>query len=307
MMAYTGVKVKKSFGDALFDTVNIIFWIIVLIVVLYPLWFIVIASVSDPDAVMAGKVLLWPKDFSLIGYEAVFGHKELLNSYLNSVYYTITGTALSVTVTMMAAYALSRKFSGRKFINFLFVFTMFFSGGLIPQFIMNRRLGLYDTRLLMIIINCVSVWNLMVARTYITMNIPNELYEAAIIDGASHFRFFIHAVLPLSGTIIAVLCVYYGVARWNDYFTALVYIRDRSKLPLQTILREAVATLTTSTSTDAFFSAYEGDVKGMTEAIRKALVAKYCSIIISTVPAVILYILMQNYFVKGVMLGSLKG
>lgn len=262
---------------------------------------------SDPDAVMSGKVILWPKDFSLIGYEAVFGHKELLRSYMNSIYYTVVGTALSVAVTMMAAYALSRKFAGRKFVNFLFVFTMFFSGGLIPQFIMNRRLGLYDTRLLMIVINCVSVWNLMVARTYITMNIPNELYEAAIIDGASHFKYFIHAVLPLSGTIIAVLSVYYGVARWNDYFTALVYIRDRSKLPLQTILREAVATLTASTATDAFFSAYEGDVKGMTEAIRKALVAKYCAIVISTVPAVVLYILMQNYFVKGVMLGSLKG
>lgn len=291
----------------MFDTFNIIFWIIVLIIVIYPLWFILIASVSDPDAVMSGKVILWPKDFSLIGYEAVFGHKELLRSYMNSIYYTVVGTALSVAVTMMAAYALSRKFAGRKFVNFLFVFTMFFSGGLIPQFIMNRRLGLYDTRLLMIVINCVSVWNLMVARTYITMNIPNELYEAAIIDGASHFKYFIHAVLPLSGTIIAVLSVYYGVARWNDYFTALVYIRDRSKLPLQTILREAVATLTASTATDAFFSAYEGDVKGMTEAIRKALVAKYCAIVISTVPAVVLYILMQNYFVKGVMLGSLKG
>jgi len=306
-MLHTGVKTKKTLGDNLFDTFNIIFWIIVLIIVIYPLWFILIASVSDPDAVMSGKVILWPKDFSLIGYEAVFGHKELLRSYMNSIYYTVVGTALSVAVTMMAAYALSRKFAGRKFVNFLFVFTMFFSGGLIPQFIMNRRLGLYDTRLLMIVINCVSVWNLMVARTYITMNIPNELYEAAIIDGASHFKYFIHAVLTLSGTIIAVLSVYYGVARWNDYFTALVYIRDRSKLPLQTILREAVATLTASTATDAFFSAYEGDVKGMTEAIRKALVAKYCAIVISTVPAVVLYILMQNYFVKGVMLGSLKG
>ncbi|HEY8421052.1 MAG TPA: carbohydrate ABC transporter permease [Thermoclostridium sp.] len=306
-MAYIGVKVKKAVGDTVFDVFNTIFWIIVLIVVIYPLWFIIIASVSDPDAVIAGEVLLWPKDFSLIGYEAVFGHKELLHSYLNSIYYTLTGTALSVIVTMMAAYALSRKFAGRKFINFLFVFTMFFSGGLIPQFLMNKRLGLYDTALLMIIINCVSVWNLMVARTYIIMNIPDELYEAAIIDGAGHFKYFIHAVLPLSGTIIAVLSVYYGVARWNDYFTALVYIRDRSKLPLQTILREAVAMLTTSTSTDAFFSAYEGDVKGMTEAIRKALVAKYCSIVISTAPAVVLYMFMQNYFVKGVMLGSLKG
>lgn len=274
---------------------------------MYPLWFVMIASVSDPDAILSGKVLFWPKDFSLIGYEAVFEHRELTRSYLNSIYYTVAGTALSVIVTMMAAYALSRKFAGRKFVSFFFVFTMFFSGGLIPQYLMNQKLGLHDTVLLMIIINCVSVWNLMVARTYITMNIPNDLYEAAVIDGASHFSYFLRTVLPLSGTIIAVLCVYYGVARWNDYFTALVYIRDRSKLPLQTVLREIIAILTTSTSTDAFFSAYEGDTKGMTEAIRKAAVAKYCSIVVSTGPAVILYIFMQKYFVKGVMLGSLKG
>ena len=187
-MAHAGIKMKKTFGDSLFDIVNTIFWVIVLFIIIYPLWFIIIASVSDPDAVIAGKVFLWPKDFSLIGYEAVFGHKEILRSYLNSVYYTLTGTALSVVVTMMAAYALSRNFSGKKFINFIFVFTMFFSGGLIPQFLMNQKLGLHDTVLLMIIINCVSVWNLMVARTYISMNIPNELYEAAIMDGANHFH-----------------------------------------------------------------------------------------------------------------------
>jgi putative aldouronate transport system permease protein len=278
-----------------------------LFAIIYPLWFIIIASVSDPDAVIAGNVLFWPKDFSMIGYEAVFEHKELLNSYKNSIFYTIAGTALSVIVTMMAAYALSRKFAGKKAVNFYFVFTMFFTGGLIPQFLMNQRLGLHDTVILMIIINSVSIWNLMVARTYVSMNIPDELYEAAVMDGATHFTYFFSTVLPLSGTIIAVLCVYYGVARWNDYFTALVYIRDRSKLPLQTILREIIATLSSSTSTDAFFSAYANDTKGMTDAIRKAAVAKYCCIVVSTAPAVILYIFMQKYFIKGVMLGSLKG
>ena len=181
------------------------------------------------------------------------------------------------------------------------------TGGFTPQFLMNQKLGLHDTVTLMIIINCVSIWNLMVTRTYISMNIPNELYEAAVMDGANHFTYFFSTVLPLSGTIIAVLCVYYGVSRWNDYFTALVYIRDRSKLPLQTILREVIATLSSSTSTDAFFSAYANDTKGMTDAIRKAAVAKYCCIVVSTAPAVILYIFMQKYFVKGVMLGSLKG
>ena len=306
-MKGTAVKVKKTIGDKTFDVLNGIFWVTALFAIIYPLWFIIIASVSDPDAVIAGNVLFWPKDFSMIGYEAVFEHKELLNSYKNSIFYTIAGTALSVIVTMMAAYALSRKFAGKKAVNFYFVFTMFFTGGLIPQFLINQRLGLHDTVILMIIINSVSIWNLMVARTYVSMNIPDELYEAAVMDGATHFTYFFSTVLPLSGTIIAVLCVYYGVARWNDYFTALVYIRDRSKLPLQTILREIIATLSSSTSTDAFFSAYANDTKGMTDAIRKAAVAKYCCIVVSTAPAVILYIFMQKYFIKGVMLGSLKG
>lgn len=297
---------RKTAADATFDVLNNIFWVIILFIVLYPMWFIIIASLSDPDAVINGQVIFWPKDVSLIGYEAVFGHKELMRSYANSIFYTVAGSALSVAVTMMAAYALTRKFPGRKFVNFLFIFTMFFSGGLIPQFLMNKALGLHDTITLMIIINCVSVWNLMIARTYISMNVPEELYEAAIMDGATHFSYFFRTVLPLSGTIIAVLCVYYGVARWNDYFTALVYITDRKKLPLQTVLREIIAMLTTSTSTD-FFDAYADDIKGMVEARRKAAVAKYCTIVISTVPAVVLYIFMQKYFVKGVMLGSLKG
>ena len=294
-------------GDATFDVINNIFWVIVLFIVFYPLWFVIIASLSDPDAIIKGQVLFLPKDISLIGYKAVFEHKELLRSYGNSIFYTIAGSALSVAVTMMAAYALTRKFPGKKFINFLFIFTMFFSGGLIPQFLMNRDLGLHDTVTLMIIINCVSVWNLMIARTYIAMNVPNELYEAAIIDGATHFNYFFRTVLPLSGTIIAVLCVYYGVARWNDFFTALVYITDRKKLPLQTVLREVIASLKASTSTDSFFDAYANDVQGMVEARRKSAVAKYCGIVVSTGPAVVLYIFMQKYFVKGVMLGSLKG
>lgn len=305
--AYKKNMMRKTAADATFDVINNIFWIIILFIVLYPMWFIIIASLSDPDAVIKGQVLFWPKDVSFIGYEAVFEHKELMRSYANSIFYTLAGSALSVVVTMMAAYALTRKFPGRKFINFIFVFTMFFSGGLIPQFLMNKALGLHNTVTLMIIINCVSVWNLMIARTYITMNVPNELYEAAIMDGATHFNYFFRTVLPLSGTIIAVLCVYYGVARWNDYFTALVYITDRKKLPLQTILREVIAMLTTSTSTDAFFDAYANDIQGMVEVRRKAAVAKYCTIVISTGPAVLLYIFMQKYFVKGVMLGSLKG
>ncbi|MDR2418377.1 MAG: carbohydrate ABC transporter permease [Treponema sp.] len=302
-----GIKIKSTGADKVFDAANLLFWILLLGVILYPLWLILVASVSEPDAVMLGRAFLLPVGFSWIGYEAVFQHKELLSSYANSVFYTVVGSAISVAVTMMAAYALTRTFRGKKAVNLYIIITMFFSGGLIPQFLMNRSLGLYNTVFIMIIINCVSVWNLMVARTFIASNVPDELYEAAAIDGASHFTYFFRIVLPLSGTIIAVLTVYYAVARWNDYFTALVYIRDRVKLPLQTVLREVIATLTTSTSDADFFAAYANDSEAISEAIRKAQVAKYCCIVVSTVPTVILYMLMQKYFVKGVLIGSLKG
>jgi putative aldouronate transport system permease protein len=306
-MEMKGLKIKKTQADKIFDNFNFALWIVILIAILYPLWLIIVASVSDPDAVMMGKAFLWPIGFSWIGYEAVFQHKQLLTSYANSIFYTVTGSALSVMVTMMAAYALTRKFKGKKYVNLFIIVTMFFSGGLIPQFLMNRTLGLYNTVTIMIVLNCVSVWNLMVARTYISATVPNELFEAASIDGANHFTYFFRIVLPLSGTIIAVLAVYYGVARWNDYFTALVYIRDRVKLPLQTILREIIVTLTTSTSDAEFFSAYANDTKAISEAIRKAQVAKYCCIVVSTAPTIALYMLMQKYFVKGVLIGSLKG
>ena len=283
-----GIRIKETRADRTFNVLNLIFWMIVLFITLYPLWLVLIASVSDPDAVLAGEVLFWPKGFSLMGYEAVFQHSELWQSYLNSIIYTVLGSALSVIVSLAAAYSLSRKFAGKAFVNFLITFTMFFSGGLIPIFLNVRDLGLYDTRLVMILMNTVSVWNLMVARTYIQSSIPNELYEAAVMDGADHFT-------------------YYGVARWNDYFTGLVFIRNRAYLPLQTVLREILASLSISGSSDTFFAAYADNLGGLQEAMRKAEVAKYCCIVVSTVPAIVLYIFMQKYFVKGVMIGSLKG
>lgn len=302
-----GVRIKETRADRIFNIVNLVFWIVVLFITIYPLWLVVIASVSDPDAVLVGEVLFWPKGFSLMGYEAVFQYNELWTSYANSIFYTVVGSALSVIVTLGAAYALSRKFAGKRVVNFLITFTMFFSGGLIPIFLNIRDLHLYNTRTVLIVMNLVSVWNLMVARTYIQSSIPNDLYEAAVMDGANHFTYFFRCVLPLSGTIIAVLSVYYGVARWNDYFTALVFIRDRSLLPLQTVLREILASLSVSGSSDTFFAAYADNLGGLQEAMRKAEVAKYCCIVVSTVPAVLLYVFMQKYFVKGVMIGSLKG
>ena len=299
-------RIRETGKDRVFNAINLIFWIIVLFIVLYPLWLIIISSVSDPDAVRRAEVLIWPVDFSLMGYEAVFQHSELWNSYLNSIFYTLVGSAMSVIITLAAAYSLSRKFSGRKLVSLVITFTMFFSGGLIPIFINIKDLGLYDTRAVMILMNLVSVWNLMVARTYIQTTIPEELYEAAVMDGAGHFTYFFKCVLPLSGTIVAVLSVYYGVARWNDYFTGLVMLRSRNLFPLQLILKEILASLTTGNS-DTFFASYADNLGGLQEALRKAEVAKYCCIVVATVPAILLYVFMQKYFVKGVMIGSLKG
>lgn len=299
-------RIKRPFKDRIFDYINVFLWLIVLLIILYPLWLIIIASVSSADAIFSGKALLFPIDFSLIGYEAVFQNSLLLRSYLNSIIYTALGTSLSVMITLMASYSLTRVFAGKKFFNFYFIFTMFFTGGLIPQFLMNRQLGLYNTVTLMIIINCVSVWNMMIARTYISSTIPNELYEAAVLDGAGHFTYFFRIILPLSRTIIAVLFVYYGVGRWNDYFTALVYIQDQLKLPLQTVLRQIIATAQAGSSLDSFMGFF-GDGRAISDAVRRAEVVKYCCIVVSSAPIIILSVFMQKYFVKGITVGSLKG
>lgn len=297
-------KIKDTTSDRIFYTVNMIIWIIVLVLVIYPLYVVLISSVSDPYAVTQGKVLFVPVDFSWVGYEAIFEYGQLWRSYLNSIIYTLVGTVFSVMVTLTMAYGLSRRFLGKGIFNFLVVFTMFFSGGLIPTFLWMRDLGLYNSPWIMILMGMVSVWNLMVARTYIQTSIPNELYEAASIDGASHFQYFFKIVLPLSATIVAVLSVYYGVSKWNDYYTGLVYMTDTDILPLQTVLRQILATLNYNASD---FAQMFDDMQNQQEKIRIANVVKYCAIIVSTVPAVILYLFMQKYFVKGVMIGSIKG
>lgn len=298
---------KLSLSNRVFYILNSIFWILVMFAVLYPLYLVAIASVSDPDAIVRGEVIWHPVDFSMIGYKAVFKYKEMIRSYGNSIFYTFTSVILSIMITLSAAYTLSRpKFAGRTFINFFFIFTMFFNGGLIPTFLVMKDIGLYNSPWIMILMGCVSVWNLMVARTHIQSSIPNELYEAAMLDGATHFQYFFRIVLPLCKTIVAVLAVYYGVSKWNDYFTGLVYFRDRNLLPLQTILREILATLQVDKSGDYMLSMADS-AASLNEAVRVANVAKYCIIVVATGPVVILYGFMQKYFEKGVMIGSLKG
>ena len=297
--------IREVWQDRLFHIFNQILFVIILFIVIYPLYFIVIASFSDPSAVLNGEVVFWPKDVSLIGYSAIMEYTRIWRGYMWSIIYTVVGTALSVTLTMLLAYALSCQFVGKKLVNWLIVFTMFFSGGLIPTFLTMKNLGLYNRPLIMILMGAISVWNTMIARTFIQTSLPQGLYEAAQIDGASHARYFFQIVLPLSSTIIAVLCVYYAVGRWNDYFTALIYLKNTEYWPLQTVLRQILATLTISGSDYA--EALGDDFANASEAQRIANSVKYCSIIISTVPAVVLYMFLQDYFVKGVMIGSIKG
>lgn len=305
-------KYKKSQkrltkGDRIFHIFNTIFWIAVMFAILYPLYLILIASISDPDAVMRGEVLWHPVSPSLIGYKAVLQNSGLIRSYGNSIFYTVVSVTLSIFVTLTAAYALTvHKFAGKGFFNLYFVFTMFFNGGLIPTFLVMRDIGLYNNPLIMILMGSVSVWNMMVARTYIQSTIPYSLYEAAELDGANHFAYFFRIVLPLCKTIVAVLIVYYGVFKWNDYFTGLVYLNNRDFYPLQTVLREILATLQVNTSSD-YMANMAGNMASLDEAMRIANVAKYCIIVIATGPVVILYALVQKHFEKGVMIGSLKG
>ena len=297
---------NMSMSNRIFYIFNSIFWVVIMLIVLYPLYLVCISSISDPDAIARGEVIWHPVDISMIGYEAVFENREIWMAYGNSLLYTVSGVCISIFVTLAAAYAISRRsFPGKKLINLYFVVTMFFSGGMIPTFLVMRDIGLYNTRLILIIMGCVSVWNMMVARTYIQSTIPEELYEAAVLDGSTHFQYFGKVVMPLSKTIIAVLMVYYGVAKWNDYFSGLVYIRDRKLIPLQTLLKELLATLQTANVSEMVPD--DLMAASMEEAMRIANVAKYCIIVISTVPVVLLYMFLQKYFEKGVMIGSLKG
>lgn len=310
MQAAEKVTVKPSrqkdiWQDKVFNVVIAILVALILIITLYPLYLVLICSVSDANLVTTGQVTLYPKGLTMMGYNAVLENKEIWRSYANSIFYTLTGTVLSLIVTMGAAFTLSRKFPGKKLISFLFAFTMFFNGGMIPTFLTVRDIGLYNNPWVCVLMGCVSVWNVMLARTYITSTIPEALYEAANLDGASQIQYFLRIVIPLSGTIIGVLAVYYGVAKWNDYWTGLIYLNNRQFLPLQTILKEILASL--EASRELLMSMVSDTAESDAELLERAQIAKYCIIVVSTVPAVVLYLCMQKFFVKGVMIGSIKG
>lgn len=292
--------IKRTRGDVVFDVVNALILLVVMLVVAYPLVYAVSCSFSSPLMVVQSKVVLLPKNLTLIAYERVFNNQQILTGYKNTILYTLLGTAINVVLTTMTAYPLSRSdFKARKYITFLFTFTMLFNGGLIPTFLIVKKLGLMNTVWALILPGAISSWNMFIMKNYFQTSIPGELYEAARIDGADNMRILFSLVLPLSMPIIAVMVLYYGVGHWNSYFSALVYIRDSDRYPLQLVMRN-------------FFSGQDyveqgGGGEDATQMLLLNETMKYALIVIASVPMLVLYPLLQRFFVKGVMLGAIKG
>lgn len=293
-------KIRVSMADRVFDILNYVILTLCLLIVAYPLYFIVIASVSDPTAVYAGKVILWPSRFTLEGYQRILDYESFFTGYRNTVIYTVVGTAINVLITIPGAYALSRKdLVGRNIIMMGVTFTMIFSGGLIPTYLLVISLNLYNTMWALILPVAVSAWNLIVARTFFQETIPDELLEAATLDGAGNTQFFLRVVLPLSKSIIAVMILFYAVNHWNSYFNALIYLKSADKYPLQLVLRNIL------------FENSLGDMveDASTLALQQRLgdLIKYGIIIASSLPLLILYPFLQRFFIQGVMIGAVKG
>jgi multiple sugar transport system permease protein/putative aldouronate transport system permease protein len=299
--ARSGRTIRDTRGDRIFSAANYAVLTVYLLVVLYPLVYIVSASFSSPAAVTSGLVRLWPVEPTLIAYETIFKDPAIVRGFLNSVFYAVVGTAVNVTLTILAAYPLSRKnLPGRGGIMFFFFFTTLFSGGLIPTYLVVRDLGLLNTRWALILPAALSVWNLIITRTYFQTAIPDELLDAATIDGANDFRFLRDIVLPLSGPIIAVNALFYAVGHWNSYFDALIYLTDESLFPLQLVLREILVQNQTNLR-------MTGDIQSMLARENLADLLKYALIVVATVPLLLVYPFVQKHFVKGALIGSLKG
>ena len=293
--------IKKP-GDRVIEVLIGFVLVLVVGVVVYPLWFVVIASFSDPAAVATGEVTLLPEGFRLDGYVQILEDGRIWRGYRNSIFYSFVGTAINMLVTLPAAFALSRReFKPRRVILFLLAFTMFFSGGLIPSYLLYRDLGMLNTVWVFLLPGAVSVFNLIVARSFFESSIPEELHDAAKIDGLSYLGFFWRVVLPLSSAIIAVLSLYYFVGHWNDYFTGLVFVRDQALLPLQNILQSILLANQSSVGSQS------AGGRSMQELQEFADQIKFGVIIISTLPLLVIYPLLQRFFNQGVMIGAIKG
>ena len=302
------VLVQTSPGDKLMTFVVYFVTLLVALLCFYPLYFTVIASVSDPYAVYTGKISFLPVGYTLESYQEVMKNSQIWQGYMNTIIYTLGGTLFNLVLTIPGAYALSKqRMFGRGFLMMIFVFTMYFSGGMVPTYIMYKNMNLIDTRTILCIVGGVSVYNLIVTRTYFQNSISEELYEAARIDGANELRIFWNFALPLAGPIIAVIALYYAVSHWSSYFNAMIYVTKTSYQPLQLVLRRILIM-----NENAFAEAMSGDVSedALQLALRRTYLAttmKYALVFIASAPMLIAYPFVQKFFVKGVMVGSLKG
>ncbi len=293
-------KMKMSKGDRLFTIINYTIMALICIAIVYPIYHVVIASVTDPVIVNSGKPLFYPEKLYLEGYKTTLNYKPLWNSYKNTVVYTVVGTLVSLFATIPAGYALSRTdLPGRRGLIFVFTFTMFFSGGIIPLYLTIRAVGIYNSIWAMVLPVAVSAYNLIVCRSFFESGIPHELLEVSKVDGCSDFRFFLQIAIPLSKTIIAVMALFYATAMWNQFFNALMYLQDDNRMPLQVVLRNLVL------MNQANQMGSSGD-----EMITKQKMAeqlKYCIVVVSAAPLLAVYPFLQKYFAKGVTLGAVKG
>ncbi len=293
--------VQDPFVDKIFYAVNYIFLAIFFIAVLYPLIYVLSASFSEPDAVNSGRMWLFPVGFTLDGYKVTLGYKSIQSGYLNSIIYTTIGTVFTLILTILTAFPLSRReLYGRKFITWLFFITSLFSGGLIPTYLVVKNFGMVDTIWSVTLVGCFGFYNAIVMRSFFQSSVPEELIEAAQIDGYSYFGILLKIVLPLSKAVIAIIALFAAVASWNSFFNALIYLSDSSKFPLQLILREILIL----NQMDA--SALK-DIEQMRQQTRLFDILRYASIVVSVAPLLAAYPFVQKYFVKGVLVGSVKG
>ena len=294
-------RISASRDDLVYYIISGFIMSVLLVMALYPMVFVLSASFSSGDAVSSGKVILWPVELNLEGYKTVFRNNDILRAYWNTLLYTAAGTLINVSMALITAYPLSRRdLRGRGFLMLIFTFTMFFSGGMIPSYINISNLHLMNTFWVMVLPGALSVYNMIVTRTFIQTSIPYEMLEAASIDGCNDTKYFFSFVLPLSKAIIAVNTLFSAVNHWNAYFNAMIYLNDRDKLPLQNIMRELLV-LNEMNLSDLV------DLEQALLMLNSVAVLKYALIVVATVPILCAYPFAQKYFVKGVMIGSVKG
>lgn len=297
------MKYKKKPSEIIFDTINVILMVMLMVVTLYPFLHVVFSSFSSPEYVIENTgIMLWPKGFNIQGYKYAFAHPMLGKSYLNTILYAGAGTLLGIIIMSLSAYAFAKpSFPGKSFFLFIIVFTMFFGGGLIPSYLNIKRLGLLNTRLVMFLPGCISTWSIIMLRTNF-QEIPDSLGESAYLDGANDFTILFRIILPLSKAILAVITLFSVVGYWNSWFPALIYLDDRSKYPLQMILREILII-----GEMADLESHIADEVSSNKRAAMGEVIKYATMVLTIGPIIILYPFLQKYFMKGVMIGSIKG